>query len=85
MLGREDDADVVIDDTSVSRHHAVITICGEDAVIEDLESKNGTFVGSQRIEAPAGLRDGDRITLGSARLTFTAQPRTASTVTHVSR
>ena len=63
VLGRDDDADVVIDDPSVSRHHAVITIRGEDAVIEDLESKNGTHIDSQRIEAPSGLRDGDRITL----------------------
>jgi DNA-binding winged helix-turn-helix (wHTH) protein len=83
IIGREDDANVVIDSDSVSRHHAVIVIRGEDALIEDLGSKNGTFIASRRIEAAAGLKDGDTIRLGSVALTFRAQHRSSPTVTYV--
>jgi pSer/pThr/pTyr-binding forkhead associated (FHA) protein len=50
----------------VSRQHARLTIEGEVATLEDLGSKNGTFVGDERLSSPRVLRDGDEIRLGQA-------------------
>lgn len=70
-IGRRDDNDVVVDDRSVSRHHAQIRRTGELHVVQDLDSRNGTSINGQRIAAPAALRDGDELQLGSAvRLLF---------------
>ena len=44
VVGRASDAAVTIDSTRVSRHHACITVSGSRATLEDLGSKNGTFV-----------------------------------------
>jgi pSer/pThr/pTyr-binding forkhead associated (FHA) protein len=57
----------------VSRRHALIRISGDDATIEDLGSKNGTFVGDVRVTEPVRLADGDRVRLGSVLLTFKLQ------------
>ena len=64
-LGRGPDSVLWIDDDTVSRRHAQIRVENDRAMIEDLDSRNGTFVGGRRIDAPAVLRDGDRIRLGS--------------------
>jgi hypothetical protein len=61
-----------LDSPDVSRRHARITVTGEDARIEDLESKNGTYVTERKLEAATRLTDGDTIRLGSFELTFTA-------------
>jgi DNA-binding response OmpR family regulator len=58
-IGRGQDSDVVVDDRWVSRNHARIRREGEQYVVEDLGSKNGTFVNGTRIAGPAGLTDGD--------------------------
>ncbi|MGD2207495.1 MAG: FHA domain-containing protein [Anaerolineae bacterium] len=58
-IGRWDDNDVVVDDRWVSRHHAQIRREGEQYVVEDRGSKNGTFVNGQRIAEPTVLADGD--------------------------
>jgi DNA-binding winged helix-turn-helix (wHTH) protein len=70
MLGRTYDAAVRVDQTSVSRRHAVIRISEAGATIEDCGSKNGTFVGNDRVTRQTPLRDGDRILLGAALLVF---------------
>lgn len=62
-LGRSPDCDVVIEEDGVSREHARIVVGGGRVVIEDLESRNGTFVNEERVEKRA-LRGGDRIRLG---------------------
>jgi DNA-binding winged helix-turn-helix (wHTH) protein len=82
ILGREGDAAVVIDSETVSRHHAVIVVRKDGASIEDLGSKNGTFVGGRRVDTPVELSDGDEIRLGSVRIGFRAVPRAGSTITH---
>jgi DNA-binding winged helix-turn-helix (wHTH) protein len=79
ILGRDGDAASWFDSTSVSRRHARIVIDTGRAVLEDLASKNGTFVGDERVRAPVALADGDRIRLGSFRVIFRvhhAQPST---------
>ena len=78
-VGRDPDADIRIDHASVSRRHARITVRGGEAILEDLESRNGTFLGGRRIDSPVGLRDGDVIGLGPVTLTFQAPTATGST------
>jgi DNA-binding winged helix-turn-helix (wHTH) protein len=70
LLGRDGDVAVWLESPSVSRHHARIRICGTDATIEDLASKNGTFLRGQRLTGPSPLVDGDEILLGSVQVKF---------------
>lgn len=81
VLGRDPELKLFLDAPDVSRRHARIRIAGDDATIEDLESKNGTFVSDRRLESAAKLRDGDSIVIGSVRLTFTAISSRGSTET----
>ena len=60
---------VWIDSPRASRRHAVVRVSGDEAVVEDLGSKNGTLVNGSRVEAPTRLRDGDRLEVGVA-MTF---------------
>jgi DNA-binding winged helix-turn-helix (wHTH) protein len=75
VLGRSYDAAVQVDQTSVSRRHAVIRVTEAGATIEDCGSKNGTFVGSDRVTRQTALQDGDRILLGAALLVFRCYKR----------
>lgn len=67
-IGRGEDVDVVLPGAKVSRRHARIRIEGQHVSLEDLGSKNGTFVRGERIVAPERLADGDAIRLGSEAL-----------------
>jgi len=71
IIGRTD-ADISIDRTEVSRCHARIVVQGTTATIEDLGSKNGTYVNGERLQQPALLASGDEIWIGRsvARLRF---------------
>jgi DNA-binding winged helix-turn-helix (wHTH) protein len=64
LIGREEAAAAWIASASVSRRHARILISGSRATLEDLDSKNGTFLRGQRLESPATLADGDEIRVG---------------------
>jgi DNA-binding winged helix-turn-helix (wHTH) protein len=68
VIGRGDDV-VMIDAAGISRRHARI-IVSDGAVIEDLSSKNGTWVRDQRVTAPTALHEGDPVRLGSLLFTF---------------
>jgi DNA-binding winged helix-turn-helix (wHTH) protein len=70
VLGREGGAASWFDSTSVSRRHARIVVTDGKALLEDLASKNGTFLGDVRVSAPVPLEDGAEIRLGSLRVTF---------------
>lgn len=85
VLGRAPDATVWIDVPGVSRHHARIRLAGEEATLEDLGSKNGTYLRGRRITAPSPLTDGDRIRLGPVVITFRIPPPAGSTETALSR
>jgi DNA-binding winged helix-turn-helix (wHTH) protein len=81
ILGRGPESVLWIDDESVSRRHARITISGETAVLEDLGSKNGTYLKEKRLESPSPLSNGDDFRLGSVHLTlriFRGLPSTKS-------
>jgi pSer/pThr/pTyr-binding forkhead associated (FHA) protein len=68
-VGRHPDADIFLDDVTVSRQHAVLRRSNSGFVIEDQGSLNGTFVNRRRIES-AELSDGDELQIGKYRLTF---------------
>jgi DNA-binding winged helix-turn-helix (wHTH) protein len=80
-IGRGSDAGVQIDAGGVSRYHARILVSGGQPSIEDLGSKNGTFVGGTRIEGPRALADGDQIRVGPVLITFRVAPATMPTET----
>ena len=68
-IGRFTDNDIVLYDTDVSRHHAVITDTGTGFVITDLRSTNGVEVRGKRIRGSVILGDGDQIRIGSQEFT----------------
>jgi len=75
VLGREpDDRRIRLDSPTVSRRHARISISAKGASLEDLGSKNGTFLRGEPVTAVVPLVDGDEIRVGSVVLRF----RTAS-------
>ena len=69
ILGRELDP-AGRDATTMSRRHARILVEGATVYLEDLGSKNGTFLRGRRLEATARLVDGDTFELGSVSLVF---------------
>jgi DNA-binding winged helix-turn-helix (wHTH) protein len=76
VLGREvEDGGVRIDSPTVSRRHARILVTLDGATIEDLDSKNGTFVRGEAVRATTALSDGDEIRVGSVVLRFRAASR----------
>jgi DNA-binding winged helix-turn-helix (wHTH) protein len=81
LLGRDPDLELFFDSPSVSRRHAVIRIAGDEATVEDLGSKNGTFVGDRRLDSSSRLSDGDVIRLGSVVMTFKIVRARGSTYT----
>lgn len=66
-VGRDPASTVCVNDASVSRHHARITIDDDAALLEDLKSKNGTQVMGQAITVPTRLADGDEIEFGHVK------------------
>ena len=69
-IGRDPESTVCLNDSSVSRAHARITITDAQAMVEDLQSKNGTSVQNQAISGPTILADGDEIEFGHVKSWF---------------
>src|SRR5689334_16001176 len=67
LIGRKGDADIVLSNPNVSRHHAKIVISDEGVVLMDLGSTHGTFVNGQRVDRQL-LNDGDQVELGKDRV-----------------
>jgi len=70
VLGRDPAVAVWIDMNSVSRRHARIVLLEGTATLEDLGSRNGTYLGDRRVALPTHLSNGDQIKMGEARLVF---------------
>ena len=70
-IGRHPDAQIFLDDVTVSRNHAAVVAEGDEWVIVDEGSLNGTFVNRRRGDRTV-LRDGDEIQIGKYRFTFLA-------------
>ena len=66
VIGRDVNADVVINTAEVSRRHSRLHLEAGVYIIEDLGSTNGTFINGQRLTTPVPLRSGDMIMLGEA-------------------
>ena len=64
-IGRSTTNSLVLQDTEVSRQHCLIAMEDGAVLVTDLGSTNGTFVNGERIAAPAVLRSGDRLTVGT--------------------
>jgi len=79
VFGRDPTAGVYVDHPSVSRRHACISIGSPGAVLEDLKSRNGTFVNGRRINRPTKIDHGAVISLGPITLTFVVVAAPAST------
>jgi DNA-binding winged helix-turn-helix (wHTH) protein len=70
ILGRDPDVEIAFDASTVSRRHARLVVSADGATLEDLGSKNGTFVGNERIVSIVPIANGDTIGLGSLVITY---------------
>ena len=74
VIGKADDADVVLtDDSTVSAAHAMVERIGKRWYLRDLNARNGTYVNKSRIVGEQALRDRDELVLGKTRVVYFAQ------------
>ena len=82
VVGRDRDLTVSLDSSSVSRRHCVIRVAGDAVTVEDLDSKNGTWLAGRRLSgAPETLRHGDVLRVGKVELVFLDSKEKGSTQT----
>jgi DNA-binding winged helix-turn-helix (wHTH) protein len=79
VLGRADEVVGCIDSPTVSRRHARILVRDGEATLEDLGSRNGTYLRGERVRSPSILVDGDEIRLGRVPIMFRARRPAGST------
>lgn len=72
VVGRAQDCEFIVDDLQVSRRHARFTLLQGRVTVEDLKSRNGIYVNSERVER-ADLRDGDVILIGTREFRLIAR------------
>ena len=77
VIGRDPDAQIRLDSAAVSRRHAAIMITGDDAVLQDLGSRNGTHINGEKLEAARPLRAGDEIRIAQFAIRFQNAPGSA--------
>jgi hypothetical protein len=77
-IGRVPSNDIALNDASISTKHARVHRTAEGFVIEDLRSRNGTFVNSEKVTEKRLLADGDLVRLGKVILTFNLAVETRS-------
>jgi hypothetical protein len=70
LLGRGDQADIVLEDSFASSRHARLVPHGDVIVLEDLGSTNGTYLNDEPLRGPQPLHPGDRIRIGDSDFTF---------------
>jgi DNA-binding winged helix-turn-helix (wHTH) protein len=85
VIGRDPDCAVMIDAPNVSRRHACIVVRGGEVTIEDLGSKNGTYVNGRRVREITRLDDGCRMRIGPVVVTYRHPTALASTMTQRQR
>lgn len=83
IIGRDHLAGIRIPSESISRRHARIVVAESAATLEDLGSKNGTYLRGEKIGEPKALEDGDSIRLGSVTLTLRVISGDGSTATEI--
>ena len=72
-IGRGSMNEIVIQDNQSSRQHAEISREGDQLIVRDLGSTNGTFVNGERITGPRTLRPGDQLRIGETTFGFEAK------------
>jgi two-component system cell cycle response regulator len=72
VVGRSPTVQIVINEASVSRSHARFLLQGDNVVVEDMGSSNGTFVNDVKSEGGVQLKDGDIVRLGTVLLKYFA-------------
>src|SRR2546421_10943812 len=78
VIGRGTECDLVLPERQVSRQHVKIKLVGDRYIVEDLESKNGTWVNGQQLKGERPLKDGDEIQLAMAvKIAFVESEATA--------
>jgi hypothetical protein len=70
LVGRGDQADIVLQDSVASSRHARLVPRGDVMVLEDLGSTNGTYLNGEPLRGPQPLHAGDRIRIGDSEFTF---------------
>jgi DNA-binding winged helix-turn-helix (wHTH) protein len=87
VIGRDADARIRLVSTRASRRHARIVVEPSRAVLTDLGSRNGTYLGENRVTDEAVLADGDQIVIGEEVLVFCGanEPTTTRTANIVER
>ena len=85
VLGRAEDCEVSLPLASISRHHAVITVDGNRITVQDLHSKNGTFIRGRRVDGVVDIGDGDQIRLGSVTVILASESADLSTLTETAQ
>jgi DNA-binding winged helix-turn-helix (wHTH) protein len=81
VLGREGSGVILLKSSTVSRRHVRIVIGADAAVVEDLGSKNGTYVNDERLTGPTPIADGDQVRIGSLMFTYRTALPSGSTET----
>ena len=76
-IGREPGIELELTDDEISRRHAAVMISGERATIEDLGSRNGTYVDGRRIGEPTELKGGETIKAGQTEIFVSTEPARA--------
>ena len=72
-IGRALDADLIIDDPSISRLHTRLLVTRDSVVLSDLGSRNGTLLNGTAVKEPRAIAPGDVITLGKVTLVLQGQ------------
>ena len=85
VIGRDPECAVTIDAPNVSRRHACIVISGGEATIEDLGSKNGTYVNGRRVKGITRLDDGCQMRIGPVVVIYRHSSALPSTMTQRQR
>lgn len=80
LLGRGRRVTVWLDSPTISRRHARIVVSGLKAMVEDLGSRNGTFVRGEKVTSPVPVVDGDEIRVGSIVLRYRVNSGQATTI-----
>lgn len=84
LIGRRRDCHIVIDEPTVSRHHAELVVRDDQWFVVDGGSLNGTYVNRTQVES-APLHDGDEIWIGKMRFTFRTGDREIQPERHEDR
>lgn len=80
VIGRDSESALWIDEASVSRFHAQVVVASGRARLEDLGSKNGTYLNGRKISRPEALSNGDEIRIGVVEIVFRRMARLNTTL-----